>query len=132
MTGLEFPVALFLLAYPLVATKFWIVAIGAQSLFLGVIALSLMFLAGYGGMVSLSQMTVAGAAGYMLALFGTTNKMDISLGWPWWAYIPTAVIIATAAKASARYRRTPNGRLRTDRGVGVPARAIPPLIIQPA
>jgi branched-chain amino acid transport system permease protein len=89
-------VALFMLAYPLVATPFWIVQVGAQSLFFGVIALSLMFLAGYGGMVSLSQMTVAGAAGYMLALFGTTNKMDISLGWPWWACIPIAVIIATA------------------------------------
>lgn len=89
-------VALFLLAYPFIATPFWIVQVGAQSLFLGVIALSLMFLAGYGGMVSLSQMTVAGAAGYMLALFGTTNKMDISLGWPWWACIPTALLIATA------------------------------------
>ena len=34
------------------------------------IALSLMFLAGYGGMVSLVQMTVAGCAGYMVAIFG--------------------------------------------------------------
>ena len=29
-----------------------------------------MFLAGYGGMVSLVQMTVAGVAGYMVAIFG--------------------------------------------------------------
>ena len=57
--------SLFLLVYPLVATPFWTVQIGAQSLFLGIIALSLMFLAGYGGMVSLSQMTVAGVAAYM-------------------------------------------------------------------
>jgi branched-chain amino acid transport system permease protein len=89
-------VALFLLAYPLIATPFWIVQIGAQSLFLGVIALSLMFLAGYGGMVSLSQMTVAGVAGYMIAIFGT-NHVNIEFGWPWWAQVPAALAIATAA-----------------------------------
>jgi branched-chain amino acid transport system permease protein len=87
---------LFLIAYPLVATPFWTVQIGAQSLFLGVIALSLMFLAGYGGMVSLSQMTVAGIAAYMIALFGT-NHVNIGFGWPWWAQIPAALLVATAA-----------------------------------
>lgn len=56
----HFVVAALLLIYPLAASPFWTVQIGAQILFLGVIALSLMFLAGYGGMVSLSQMTVAG------------------------------------------------------------------------
>ncbi|HET6224173.1 MAG TPA: branched-chain amino acid ABC transporter permease, partial [Dongiaceae bacterium] len=89
-------VALFLIAYPLVATPFWTVQIGAQSLFLGVIALSLMFLAGYGGMVSLSQMTVAGVAGYMIAIFGT-NHVNIGFGWPWWAQIPAALLVATVA-----------------------------------
>ena len=58
------------------------------------IALSLMFLAGYGGMVSLVQMTVAGCAGYMYAIFGHSAFMEISLGWPWWATIPVALIIA--------------------------------------
>ena len=91
-------VTLFLLAYPLVATPFWTVQIGAQSLFLGVIALSLMFLAGYGGMVSLSQMTVAGVAAYMIAIFGT-NHVGIGFGWPWWAQVPAALAVATAAAA---------------------------------
>lgn len=91
--------ALFLLAYPQVATPFWIVQIGAQSLFLGVIALSLMFLAGYGGMVSLSQMTVAGAAAYAIAIIGVSNKTDISLGWPWWACVPLALAGATLMAA---------------------------------
>ena len=89
-------VALFLLVYPFIATPFWIVQIGAQSLLLGVIALSLMFLAGYGGMVSLSQMTVAGFAGYMIALFGT-NHVNIDLAWPWWAQIPAALLLTTLA-----------------------------------
>jgi branched-chain amino acid transport system permease protein len=88
-------VLLFLVAYPLVASPFWTVQIGAQALFLGVIALSLMFLAGYGGMVSLSQMTVAGVAGYMVAVFGTNSTHPL-FGWPLWAAVPIAITIATA------------------------------------
>ncbi len=38
------------------------------------IALSLMLLAGYGGMVSLAQMSVAGIAGYAVAIFGLNNS----------------------------------------------------------
>ncbi len=53
----------------------------------GIIALSLQFLAGYGGMVSLAQMTVAGVAGYMVAILGV-NTMGFGLGWPWWIAIP--------------------------------------------
>ena len=52
--------------YPLVATPFFTFQIGAQSLTLGLIALSLTFLGGYGGMISLAQMTVAGIATMML------------------------------------------------------------------
>ena len=51
-------------------TPFFTFQIGGQSLILGLIALSLTFLAGYGGMVSLAQMTVAGIAGYIVAIFG--------------------------------------------------------------
>src|SRR5690349_15729186 len=45
-------VAAALLAYPAFATPFFIFQIGAQSLVLGLVALSLAFLAGYGGMVT--------------------------------------------------------------------------------
>ena len=85
--------AAFLLAYPLVANSFWIVQIGAQTFFMGLIALSLMLLAGYGGMVSLAQMAVAGMAGYMFAIFGE-NSAGLGLGWPWWVVIPLSVAIA--------------------------------------
>jgi branched-chain amino acid transport system permease protein len=44
-----------LVVLPLVAPSFWTIQIAAQSLILGTIALSLVFLAGYGGMVSLAQ-----------------------------------------------------------------------------
>ncbi len=66
-------VLLAVLAYPWVATPFFTFQIGAQALALGLIALSLTFLAGYGGMVSLAQMTVAGIAGYMYAIFATSG-----------------------------------------------------------
>jgi branched-chain amino acid transport system permease protein len=87
-------VVLLLLVFPLVASDFWTVQIGAQALILGVIGLSLMFLAGYGGMVSLAQMTIAGVAAYMVALFGVSTT-GTGLGWPWWAVIPVAIGIAT-------------------------------------
>jgi branched-chain amino acid transport system permease protein len=85
------------LLYPAVATPFFIFQIGGQSLALGLIALSLTFLAGYGGMVSLAQMTVAGIAGYMVAIFGVSGTAEISFGWPWWLAVMIALVIATAS-----------------------------------
>ena len=91
-------VLLFVLAYPWFATPFFTFQIGAQSLALGLIALSLTFLGGYGGMISLAQMTVAGIAGYGVAIFGAASAADatISLGWPWWLAVLVAIVIATA------------------------------------
>jgi branched-chain amino acid transport system permease protein len=88
-----------LLAYPWIASPFLTFQIGGQALALGLIALSLTFLGGYGGMISLAQMTVAGIAGYMVAIFGAAASSDtaISLGWPWWVALPVAIAIATAA-----------------------------------
>ncbi len=86
--------AVLLVIYPLIVPDFWAFQIGAQSLFLGVISLSLMFLGGYGGMVSLAQMTVAGVSGYMIAIIGG-NSLNFGLLWPWWAAIPAAIVIAT-------------------------------------
>ncbi|MDR6857636.1 branched-chain amino acid ABC transporter permease [Variovorax guangxiensis] len=93
-------VALFVLAYPFFATPFFTFQIGAQSLALGLIALSLTFLGGYGGMVSLAQMTVAGFAAYMLAIFGTSSNVAISLGWPWWLALAVALSLATLFAAA--------------------------------
>jgi len=73
---------IFLLAYPLFASEFFVFQIGAYSLILGLIGLSLMVLAGYGGMVSLSQLTVAGVAGYTIAILGNNSTGVMGLGWP--------------------------------------------------
>jgi branched-chain amino acid transport system permease protein len=86
--------AFLLLVMPLIANSFWLFQVFGWTFILGIIALSLMFLAGYGGMVSLVQMTVAGLAGYAVAILGTSGVAQISLGWPWWLYIPAAIAIA--------------------------------------
>lgn len=90
-------VLLALLIYPFVASPFFTFQIGGQALTLGIIALSLTFLAGYGGMTSLAQMTVAGITAYMVAIFGTSATAQISLGWPWWLAVLLAIGIGTVA-----------------------------------
>jgi branched-chain amino acid transport system permease protein len=40
-------------------------------------------------------MTVAGLAGYMVAILGESGMAHISLGLPWWITIPAAILIAT-------------------------------------
>jgi branched-chain amino acid transport system permease protein len=87
---------LLLVILPAVASDFVLVQVVGWSMILGVIALSLMFLAGYGGMVSLAQMTVAGVSGYMITVFGASSLPAISLFWPWWVAAPIAIIIAVA------------------------------------
>ena len=79
----------FLLIYPWIASPFWTVQIGAQALILGVIALSVTLLAGYGGMVSLAQLSVAGCAGYMVAIWGF-NDQKMGQGQPVIERLPDA------------------------------------------
>jgi branched-chain amino acid transport system permease protein len=88
--------ALVMLIMPLIANNFWLFQVFGWTFILGMIALSLMFLAGYGGMVSLIQMSVAGMGGYMVAILGTSGMADISLGLPWWVTVPAAILIAAA------------------------------------
>ncbi len=86
--------ALLLIVLPSFANEFIQFQIFGWTFILGMIALSLMFLAGYGGMVSLVQMTVAGCAGYMGAILGDSHVTTISLSWPFWLSIPVALVIA--------------------------------------
>jgi len=87
---------LLLVFLPAVASDFVLDQIVGWALILGMIALSLMFLAGYGGMVSLAQMTIAGVAGYMITVLGASSLPTISLFWPWWVAAPLAILIAVA------------------------------------
>src|SRR6185295_13644847 len=85
---------LILLLLPLVASNFWLFQIMGWTFILGMIGLSLMFLAGYGGMVSLLQMSIAGVAGYMVAILGPSGVLTVSLGLSWWIVLPAAFLIA--------------------------------------
>ena len=85
-----------LLLFPFVASPFLTFQVGGQTLALGLIALSLTLLAGYGGMVSLAQMTVAGIAGYTVAILGTSGT-SLSLGWHWSVVVVFALAIATGS-----------------------------------
>jgi len=89
-------VGFILVFMPAMASDFVLFQIFGWALILGMIGLSLMFLAGYGGMVSLVQMSVAGLAAYMVAILGDSAITTISLGWPWWLAVPVAILIATA------------------------------------
>ena len=83
----------FVLLLPFVVSPFLTYQVAAQALIFGLIALSLSFLAGYGGMVSLAQMSVAGMAGYAVAVLGASGTAT-SLGWAWWVVLPFALLIA--------------------------------------
>lgn len=85
-------VAVVLLFIPVVASNFVLAQIFSWDFMLGIIALSLMFLGGYGGMVSLAQVTLAGFAGYMTAILGV-NGQPGGLGWPWWLATPIAILL---------------------------------------
>lgn len=82
-----------LLAYPLVVPDFWVVSVGAQAIVLGLITLSLTFLAAYGGMVSLAQMAVAGVAGYTVAVLGSHSASAGAYVLPW----PASVLVGMLA-----------------------------------
>ncbi len=92
-------VAVFVIAYPWFATDFFTYQIGAYSLILATIALSLMMLAGYGGMISLAQLTAAGLAGYIMAIFGDNSVGVMGLGWPWWLTVFIAIGFAALFSA---------------------------------
>lgn len=88
----------FALVYPWFMPGFWVYQIGAQAMLLGVIALSLNLLAGYGGMISLAQMMIAGVAGYATAYFGV-NSTGLGIPLPWPATVAVAVGLATVSGA---------------------------------
>jgi branched-chain amino acid transport system permease protein len=77
--------------------QFWTANILGRSLIYGIVALSLTFLATYGGFVSLAQMAVAGVAGYTLAVFVQGATPSIVGGLSYGAAVPLALLAATVA-----------------------------------
>lgn len=83
---------------PFVLNDFWIAQVMTRALILGIIALSLSFLAAYLGVVSFAQATLAGVAGYTVAYFGP-NTVVVGYELPFFVTIPLALILSTLAGA---------------------------------
>ncbi len=80
---------------PLFVSDFFLSAILTHAMWLGLTALSLIFLAGYGGMVSLAQVGIFGVAGFT---YGNLVAADggAPVAWDPWPAAIVAVIVATA------------------------------------
>ena len=74
---------------PVLFTTFFTSQVGLTALWLGMAAVSLTFLSGYGGMVSLAQTALFGVAGL------TAAKLAVDLGWNGWAAALVGIVAAT-------------------------------------
>lgn len=81
-----------LIAFPYVVPRpgFWVPSVGIRSMWLGIIALSLIWLAKYVGMLSLGQTAFWGVSGYAIAIMSTSNDL------PYIVSIPTGILLGTA------------------------------------
>jgi branched-chain amino acid transport system permease protein len=71
---------------PLLLSNYWVDVILTQMLIVGIAAASLIFLAAYGGMISLAQTALAGTAGFILGNLVTKSgaggeTKGLALGW---------------------------------------------------
>src|SRR5437868_4059005 len=82
---------------PLIISGYWIANLLTNALILGIVAVSLIFLSAYGGMVSLAQVAVYGIAGFVLGNATTNgNTKGLNLGWSPWIGIVLGIVIAVA------------------------------------
>ncbi len=80
---------------PLIFPTFWLSQILVKALWLGIAAVSLIFLNRYGGMVSLGQVGIYAVAGFTMANLVTAFGGH-SLGWNPWVAVAMALAVATA------------------------------------
>lgn len=82
---------------PLVFSDYWVNTILTQTFFFGVAAASLIFLAAYGGMISLAQAALYGITGFALGnMVNTGAAKGLNLGWDPNLSIVLAILITVA------------------------------------
>lgn len=86
-----------LVVLPAALPEFWTVNIFVRTMVYGIVALSLTFLAHYGGFISLAQMVVAGVAGYTIAVTVPDAIPANTFQLPYAIAIPLALALATVA-----------------------------------
>jgi branched-chain amino acid transport system permease protein len=78
---------------PLLFSDYTVDQLLTQVLIFGIVAMSLVFLASYGGMVSLAQTAIFGIAGFAFGNLTTTATKGLNLNYdPWAGIIPALVI----------------------------------------
>jgi branched-chain amino acid transport system permease protein len=77
---------------PLVVSDFWVSQILTKALWLGLAASSLIFLSAYGGMVSLGQVAIYGAAGLSYANLVAADGGNPAAWSPWLAVVGAIVV----------------------------------------
>jgi branched-chain amino acid transport system permease protein len=78
---------------PLLFSAYTVDQLLTQVLIFGIVAMSLVFLASYGGMVSLAQTAIFGIAGFAFGNLTTTATKGLNLGWEPWAGLVPALLI---------------------------------------
>ncbi len=90
-------VLVFLLVLPIFGTEFFVNNVMTEVMILGLGAATIVFLASYGGMISLAQLLFAGIAGFM---FGNaaleSGARGLALGWPPLIAVLFALAVTTA------------------------------------
>ena len=81
---------------PLLFSTYTVDQLLTQVLIFGIVAMSLIFLASYGGMVSLAQTALFGIAGFVFGNMTTVDTKGLTLGYSPWVGIVPAILIATA------------------------------------
>lgn len=89
LIGLLILAALIVFPFVVPRPQFWVVSVGLRSLWLGIVAMSVIWLAKSTGMLSLGQLTFWGVAGYSVAILSTRNDV------PYLVSLPLAVVIGT-------------------------------------
>jgi len=79
--------AVALVLVPFVVTDYFLTAVAVKTLWLGIAAASLIFLAAYGGMVSLAQTALYGVSAYTMA------DLVVHHGWGSWAAVGAGIVV---------------------------------------
>jgi branched-chain amino acid transport system permease protein len=95
-SGLLVAVVVLLALCPFFVSDFFLSALLTRAIWLGLTALSLTFLAGYGGMVSLAQVGLFGIAGFTYANLVMADG-GLATAWNPWAAAAVGIAVATGA-----------------------------------
>jgi branched-chain amino acid transport system permease protein len=84
-----------LLVLPAVGSDFFVDFVMTRTLMLGLAASTLVFLSAYGGMVSLAQWLIFGAAGFAVGNMVAESGRGLRLGWSAWPSAVIALVVCT-------------------------------------